>query len=100
MTEALPEKEVRPKADECAFIYLNTDSIRELRLMLWADFKLKFGLYLTLALPNGEVFILCMRSLFKGKGEPVSFQKFAEATDRTHYLHRMPDQLVKLLDGT
>ncbi len=68
--------------------------------MPWADFKLRFGLYLTLGLPDGEAYVLCMRSLFNLKGVLVSFSGFAEGVDRTHYYHRMPIELVRLLDGT
>ncbi len=68
--------------------------------MPWADFKSKFSFYLSLALPDGEVYVLCMRSLFKGKGAPASFSKFAEGMNRSHYYHEMPRELAKLLDGT
>ncbi len=100
MNEVLPENEERATEDENAFIYLNTEAIKELCLMPWADFKSKFGFYLNLALLNGEVYVLCMRSLFKEKGAPASFSKFAEGMDRTHYYHQMPMDLVRLLNGT
>ncbi len=100
MNEVLPDNEKRPTDGENAFAYLNTEAIKELHLMPWADFKLKFGFYPTLGLPNGEAYVLCMRSLFKERGAPASFLRFAEGMDRTHYYHQIPKDLVRLLNGT
>ncbi len=74
MNEVLPDNEKRPTEDENAFIYLNTEAIKELRLMPWADFKSRFGLYLTLGLLNGEAYVLCMRSLFKERSASEFFE--------------------------
>ncbi len=64
--------------------------------MPWADFKSKFGIYLTIALANGEIYCLCMHSLFKERGAPL----FAEGMEQVHYYHQMPMDLVNLLNGT
>ncbi len=100
MTGPMPDGEKRPVKDDHAFIYQQTESIKELCLMPWAVFKSKFGLYLTIALANGEIYCLCMHSLFKERGAPVSFTLFTKGMDRVHYYHQMPMDMVRLLNGT
>ncbi len=98
MNEVLPDNEKRLIEDENAFIYLSTNAIKELHLLPWADFKSRFGLYLTLGLPNGKAYVICMRSLFNERGAPAGFLTFAKGMDRTHYYHQMPPELVRLLN--
>ncbi len=100
MAGQLPQGEKAPGEDDYAYMFLQTQHQRELWAMPWLDFKSEIGFYLILGLANGEIFVICMRSAFKGQGLPLSFSKYAEGADRTHYFHRMPDELAKLLDGT
>ncbi len=80
--------------DTHAFIYLDTHHVKELKLMPWADFKSKFGLYHTIRLVSSETFCFCIQSLFKERGEPEDLRIFTKGIDRTHHFHHMPKELV------
>ncbi len=99
MAGQLPQGEKAPGVDDYAYMYLKTKHLKELRAMPWLDFKSELGFYLILGLANGEIFIICMRSAFKGQGSPPSFLQYAAGLDRNHYFSRMPDDLAKLLNG-
>ncbi len=66
--------------------------------MPWANFKMRFTLYLNLAIETGESYTICMWFCFDEK-LPKYFKDYARGCDPTHYYHRMPANLARLLDG-
>ncbi len=75
------------------FIYLQDWQIKELKLVPFADWKMRFMLYLNLAVETVESYMICMRSCFDEK-LPKSIKDYARGQDPTHYYHQMPNNLA------
>ncbi len=99
MNVQLADEQERPKISKNAFMYLQSPRITELKLAPFVDHKTKFMLFLELAAPNGESWVVGVRRTFIEK-VLRSYKEYATGTDQQHYYHKMPDALAKLLDGT
>ncbi len=61
--------------------------------MPFVDFKMRFVLYLNLAIETREPYMICMWSCFDEK-LPKYFKDYARGRDPTHHYHQMPANLA------